>query len=84
MQRDAVLDGGLMLTPCPSCQTPIVTANSQALVPIELQLPPRGWDHRKLGGFVIDRDVATFTMTVKPGDTMYVPHRPLCRKAEVA
>ena len=70
-----------MLTPCPSCQTPIVTADSLAGVRLDLQIPGKGWDSRNLGGFVIENGVAMHKQKPAEGETLYVPHRPLCRMA---
>ena len=70
-----------MLTPCPSCQTPIVTADSLAGVRLDLQLPGKGWNQKDLGGFVIQNGVAMHKQKPADGETLYVPHRPLCRMA---
>ena len=68
-----------MLTPCPTCQTPIVTADSLAGVELTLQAPPRGWDGKTFGGFVIRGGVAQITTKYEPGESRYVAHRPLCK-----
>lgn len=69
-----------MLTPCSSCQTPIVTADSLAGVRLDLQSPPRGWDQKNLGGFVIENGIARHTTKPTADDVLYVPHRPLCHR----
>lgn len=66
---------------CPSCSREILTAPSLGGVEIELQVPPPGWDHRTMGGFVIRAGHAEPTTKPKAGETLYVPHRSICRRS---
>lgn len=68
--------------PCPSCTTPIFNAHTQSGTGIRLQEPPKGWDIRQLGGYVLEGGLAEYRSKPLPGDVLFAVHsRALCGMA---
>lgn len=68
-------------TPCPDCGTPVSSFPSAAIVPIVLELAPRGWDCKRNGALVVRAGLATVTTTPAAGETVYRAHAPWCGRA---
>lgn len=68
-------------TPCPSCGTPVSSFPSAAIVPIVLELAPKGWDCKAKGAFVVRDGIATVVTEPRQGEMVWRAHKPNCGRA---